>query len=133
MSVLKFAPCFADVNSGVCTRDLLKQHDPQLATVLMRVYGDGSWRYQQTAPVAWPAPELPRLPQRRVLCEMCFLSTMQEVVQRGSHAVHVLELIVNVSWCLQEAAFTALPARHGAPACLCAMCAQQLPRQACWV
>ena len=55
----------ADVNTGVCTRELLKQRDPRLAKILTRVYGDGTWRYPQTAPAQWPAPERPWRPSRR--------------------------------------------------------------------
>jgi hypothetical protein len=39
-----------DVNSGINTRDKLKQHDPQLAALLEEVFGDGTWRYPHTAP-----------------------------------------------------------------------------------
>lgn len=40
----------ADVTSGVTTREAVKQRDPQLASLLARVYGDGGWRYAATAP-----------------------------------------------------------------------------------
>lgn len=44
----------ADVTSGVNTRDKLKERDPQLAELLSAVYGDGAWRYPQSAPRAFP-------------------------------------------------------------------------------
>ncbi len=47
------------MNSGICSRALLKQHDPQLASVLFKVFGDRDWRYPQTAPKPWPAPLAP--------------------------------------------------------------------------
>ena len=55
----------ADVNSGVYTRELLKQHDPELGALLEAVYGDGSWRYPQTAPATWT---LPPPQQQRIRC-----------------------------------------------------------------
>ena len=50
----------ADVNSGICSRALLKEHDPQLASVLFKTFGDRAWKYPQTAPKPWPAPLAPR-------------------------------------------------------------------------
>lgn len=40
----------SDVNSGINTREKLKAHDPGFAELLAEVFGDGSWRYPQTAP-----------------------------------------------------------------------------------
>ena len=40
----------ADVTSGVNTREEVKGKDPRLAALLAAVYGDGPWRYPQTAP-----------------------------------------------------------------------------------
>ncbi len=51
--------CAADVNTGICTRALVKQHDPQLASVLFKLFGDREWRYPQTAPKPWPPPLAP--------------------------------------------------------------------------
>ena len=51
----------ADVNTGVCTREILINHDPELANILKYVYGEGVWRYPHTAPVAWPKPSLQQL------------------------------------------------------------------------
>lgn len=39
-----------DATSGVISRDLLKKKDPLMATILVAVWGDGDWRYPQTAP-----------------------------------------------------------------------------------
>jgi len=39
-----------DVTSGLTTRRAVRKRDPMLATILLDVYGDGSWRYLQTAP-----------------------------------------------------------------------------------
>ncbi|PSC70665.1 hypothetical protein C2E20_5933 [Micractinium conductrix] len=39
-----------DVTSGVNTREEVKGKDPRLAALLAAVYGDGPWRYPQTAP-----------------------------------------------------------------------------------
>ncbi|KAI7837512.1 hypothetical protein COHA_008648 [Chlorella ohadii] len=43
-----------DVTSGVNTRQKLRARDPALAALMLRVYGDGSWRYPATAPQQWP-------------------------------------------------------------------------------
>lgn len=52
----------ADVNSGVNTRELLKQRDPPLAALLAEVYGDGPLRYGHFAAQPFggisPDPEL---------------------------------------------------------------------------
>jgi hypothetical protein len=34
-----------DVNDGINTRDKLSRHDPALALLLHRTYGDGDWRF----------------------------------------------------------------------------------------
>ncbi|EFN55802.1 hypothetical protein CHLNCDRAFT_145288 [Chlorella variabilis] len=39
-----------DVTSGVNTRHKLQERDPKLAELMTLVYGDGDWRYPQTAP-----------------------------------------------------------------------------------
>ncbi|KDD74869.1 hypothetical protein H632_c1021p0, partial [Helicosporidium sp. ATCC 50920] len=39
-----------DATSGIISRDIVKRHDPRLAAVLAKVYGDGPWRYQYTCP-----------------------------------------------------------------------------------
>lgn len=39
-----------DVNSGVNSRRRLRKYDPQLAALLEQAYGDGPWRFPQTAP-----------------------------------------------------------------------------------
>ncbi|GIM16741.1 hypothetical protein Vretimale_19340 [Volvox reticuliferus] len=39
-----------DVTSGVNTREKLRQRDPGLAAMMMRAYGDGSWRYPSDSP-----------------------------------------------------------------------------------
>ena len=44
----------ADVTSGINTRRKLQARDPALAALMLRVYGDGSWRYPATAPQQWP-------------------------------------------------------------------------------
>lgn len=44
----------ADVTSGINTRRKLQARDPALAALMLRVYGDGSWRYSATAPQRWP-------------------------------------------------------------------------------
>jgi hypothetical protein len=36
------------VHSGIWTREQLKHYDPDLATMLAEVYGDGPWRYVRT-------------------------------------------------------------------------------------
>lgn len=43
----------ADVNDGMNTRDMVKAHDPLLATLLMQTYGDGPWCYTHTMPRDW--------------------------------------------------------------------------------
>ena len=40
----------SDVNDGHNTREKLKQHDPDLCSILAETLGDGSWRYPHTAP-----------------------------------------------------------------------------------
>lgn len=40
----------ADVNNGINTRRRLKRHDPQLSALLEQAFGDGSWRFTETAP-----------------------------------------------------------------------------------
>lgn len=45
--------CAADVNSGINTRAGLKAHDLVLAALMVHAYGDGKWRYPQTAPAAF--------------------------------------------------------------------------------
>jgi hypothetical protein len=44
-----------DVTSGINTREKLKRHDPRLASLLAAAYGDGPWRYPQTAPAPFAA------------------------------------------------------------------------------
>lgn len=43
-------PCPADVTSGMTTREHVKARDPELAYLLIHVFGDGAWRYPYTAP-----------------------------------------------------------------------------------
>jgi hypothetical protein len=54
----------ADVTSGVNTREKLKRKDPELASILATVFGDGPWRYPLTAPQPFgpcsPPPAAPR-------------------------------------------------------------------------
>jgi hypothetical protein len=53
-STLSNTPC-VDVTSGITTRAKLKRHDPRLASLLAAAYGDGPWRYPQTAPAPFAA------------------------------------------------------------------------------
>ncbi|PNW85651.1 hypothetical protein CHLRE_03g196500v5 [Chlamydomonas reinhardtii] len=39
-----------DVTAGVNTREKLRARDPGLATMMVRAYGDGTWRYPQDSP-----------------------------------------------------------------------------------
>uniref|UniRef100_A0A383VWG0 von Hippel-Lindau disease tumour suppressor beta domain-containing protein n=1 Tax=Tetradesmus obliquus TaxID=3088 RepID=A0A383VWG0_TETOB len=39
-----------DVNSGINTRQKLQQHDPGLAELLLKVYGNNCWCYTDTSP-----------------------------------------------------------------------------------
>lgn len=39
-----------DATDGVNTREKLKKRDPLMATIMVAVWGDNSWRYPQTAP-----------------------------------------------------------------------------------
>ncbi len=39
-----------DVNGGVRTRAALRAHDPRLAALLQRAFGDGDWRYHHDCP-----------------------------------------------------------------------------------
>ncbi len=36
-----------DVTAGINTRERLRQHDPGLAAMMRRAYGDGPWRWVQ--------------------------------------------------------------------------------------
>ena len=46
----------ADVNSGIDTRQKVKQRDGQMAALLHQVYGDMPWRYWHDCPAAFPCP-----------------------------------------------------------------------------
>lgn len=39
-----------DATAGLITRDAVKARDPRLAAILTEVWGDGTWRYLDTAP-----------------------------------------------------------------------------------
>jgi hypothetical protein len=41
-----------DATSGMITRNAVKKRDPELAGILTEIWGDGDWRYLQTAPVS---------------------------------------------------------------------------------
>jgi hypothetical protein len=41
-----------DATSGMTTRKAVKKRDPELAEILTEVWGDGEWRYLDTAPVS---------------------------------------------------------------------------------
>ncbi|KAK9866376.1 hypothetical protein WJX84_002393 [Apatococcus fuscideae] len=45
-----------DVNSGIDTRQKVKQRDGQMAALLHQVYGDMPWRYWHDCPAAFPCP-----------------------------------------------------------------------------
>eukprot|EP00882_Tetradesmus_deserticola_P023566 GHRQ01025657.1.p1 GENE.GHRQ01025657.1~~GHRQ01025657.1.p1 ORF type:complete len:341 (+),score=136.61 GHRQ01025657.1:292-1314(+) len=75
-----------DVNSGINTRAKLQQHDPGLAQLLRKVYGDNCWCYTDTS----PAPFMARETHARA--EEGSSSMQQEQVLAGTPAVAVLRL-----------------------------------------
>eukprot|EP00878_Enallax_costatus_P020668 GHUV01021857.1.p1 GENE.GHUV01021857.1~~GHUV01021857.1.p1 ORF type:complete len:328 (+),score=76.77 GHUV01021857.1:864-1847(+) len=45
-----------DVTSGVNTRELLQQHDPELCRLMQQVYGPNAWQYTNTCPGRFRTP-----------------------------------------------------------------------------
>lgn len=45
-----------DVNCGLNTRCKLREADPQLADLMLEVFGENDWRYTDTCPRSWCMP-----------------------------------------------------------------------------
>ncbi|KAK9855747.1 hypothetical protein WJX84_009961 [Apatococcus fuscideae] len=54
-----------DVNSGINTRQKVKQHDASIAALLQQMYGDSPWRYWHDCPVSFPSPAQQESPPAR--------------------------------------------------------------------
>jgi len=56
-----------DVTAGITTRAELRRRDPQLAAVMEEVWGNGSWKYPDTAPKKFKGYRR----ERRLLAALC--------------------------------------------------------------